>query len=55
MISVEVLNEGSGKEFNEYVESITKKDNPKRHRYYQETVDHAISMGVHVEGGGWRI
>ena len=34
----------------EYIQSITRRTNPKRHKFYKKTVLHAHEMGVHVEG-----
>jgi len=37
----------TGKEFTTYLDGIFK---DKRHRYYDETVEHAVNMGIHVDG-----
>jgi len=34
----------------DYISAVTKEKEPKRHEFYYESVDHARTMGVHVEG-----
>lgn len=46
-----MLHEFESKEFAEYLEALGKNQKPLRHKFYQETVDHAREMGVHLSGG----
>ena len=38
------------KEFNAYLEDITKQNQPRRHKFYGEAVDAMENMGVHMTG-----
>jgi len=45
-----MLPEFESKEWKEFLIEITNKSKPRRHKYYDETVEHMKAMGVHVTG-----
>ena len=45
-----MLPEFGTKEFNDYIENLTRSVQPVRHKYYDQTVDYASDMAVHVSG-----
>ena len=49
-ITTEKIKEASGQDFSKYLKAVTQAQQPYRHRYYKPTVEHAKSMGVHIEG-----
>lgn len=44
------LPEFETKEFNDYLDDITKQNQPRRHKFYGEAVDAMENMGVHMTG-----